>query len=122
MRRCSSLWRIGPATSALSTRQTHLFATMSSSCRDGQQLRNASYSCFARARRWAAVMVGNVPLPWVPFGTYLPLVPYPAYGSIMRIVVQQTIGGPEVLEVVSREEPTPGPGEVLIQVGGAGVN
>ena len=31
-------------------------------------------------------------------------------------------GGPEVLETVTVEDPTPGPGEVLVRVGGVGVN
>ncbi len=31
-------------------------------------------------------------------------------------------GGPEVLETVTVDDPTPGPGEVLVRVGGVGVN
>ena len=40
----------------------------------------------------------------------------------MRKVVQQRVGGPEVLEIREVEVPRPGPGEVLVRVGGIGVN
>ena len=40
----------------------------------------------------------------------------------MRAVVVPRHGGPEVLEVVTRPRPSPGPGEVLLQVRAAGVN
>lgn len=40
----------------------------------------------------------------------------------MRAVVVSAPGGPEVLQVVEREAPTPGPGEVLVDVAAAGVN
>ncbi|MFE7189746.1 NADP-dependent oxidoreductase [Kitasatospora sp. NPDC057541] len=40
----------------------------------------------------------------------------------MRAVVQQTVGGPEVLEVVETDRPTPLSAEVLVRVHAAGVN
>ena len=40
----------------------------------------------------------------------------------MRKIVQHTFGGPEVLELHEADEPRPGAGEVLVRVGGAGVN
>jgi NADPH:quinone reductase-like Zn-dependent oxidoreductase len=40
----------------------------------------------------------------------------------MRKIVQHTFGGPEVLELHEADEPRPGVGEVLVRVGGAGVN
>jgi NADPH:quinone reductase-like Zn-dependent oxidoreductase len=40
----------------------------------------------------------------------------------MRAVIQQTFGGPEVLEVVEIQRPQPGPGEVLIRVRASGLN
>ncbi|UKY54644.1 NADP-dependent oxidoreductase [Streptomyces inhibens] len=40
----------------------------------------------------------------------------------MRAVSQYAYGGPEVLEVVETDRPTPGPGEVLVRVRAAGVN
>ena len=40
----------------------------------------------------------------------------------MRAVVQTRVGGPEVLEVQERPEPTAGPGEVKIAVRAAGLN
>lgn len=40
----------------------------------------------------------------------------------MRAVVQQAFGGPEVLHVRDVADPVPGPGEVRIRMGGAGVN
>ncbi|KKD07055.1 NADP-dependent oxidoreductase [Streptomyces sp. WM6386] len=42
--------------------------------------------------------------------------------SRMRAVVQSAFGGPEVLAHVETDVPEPGPGEVLVRVGGAGVN
>ncbi|MEV6973539.1 NADP-dependent oxidoreductase [Kitasatospora sp. NPDC093806] len=40
----------------------------------------------------------------------------------MRAVVQQSFGGPEVLEVVETDRPTPLGGEVLVKVHASGVN
>ena len=40
----------------------------------------------------------------------------------MRSVVYRETGGPEVLELVDRPEPEPGPGEVLVRVAVSGVN
>jgi NADPH:quinone reductase-like Zn-dependent oxidoreductase len=40
----------------------------------------------------------------------------------VRAIVVERFGGPEVLRVASVEEPTPGPGEVLVRVAAAGVN
>jgi NADPH:quinone reductase-like Zn-dependent oxidoreductase len=40
----------------------------------------------------------------------------------MRAVRFERYGGPEVLEVVEVEDPTPGPGEVLVRVKAAGIN
>ncbi|MFD3869968.1 NADP-dependent oxidoreductase [Streptomyces sp. NPDC058623] len=40
----------------------------------------------------------------------------------MRVIKQQTIGGPEVLEVVETERPVPAPGQVLVRVHATGVN
>ncbi|RZS91577.1 NADPH2:quinone reductase [Motilibacter rhizosphaerae] len=40
----------------------------------------------------------------------------------MRAVVVTESGGPEVLELQDRESPTPGPGELLVEVEAAGVN
>lgn len=40
----------------------------------------------------------------------------------MRAVVATTPGGPEALEVVSRPDPTPGPGEVVIDVVASALN
>jgi NADPH2:quinone reductase len=40
----------------------------------------------------------------------------------MRVVVGERQGGPEVLSVTEREEPRPGPGEVVVEVAAAGVN
>jgi len=40
----------------------------------------------------------------------------------MRVVVGEGLGGPEVLTVVEREGPRPGPGEVVVDVAAAGVN
>ncbi|MBJ7358106.1 NAD(P)H-quinone oxidoreductase [Nocardioides sp.] len=40
----------------------------------------------------------------------------------MRAVVAQEAGGPEVLTIVERPDPEPGPGEVLLDVAAAGLN
>jgi NADPH:quinone reductase-like Zn-dependent oxidoreductase len=40
----------------------------------------------------------------------------------MRAVVQETVGGPEVLKVVDRPSPKPGAGEILVRVKAAGIN
>jgi NADPH2:quinone reductase len=40
----------------------------------------------------------------------------------MKAVVFQTLGGPEVLEIVSRDIPPPGPGEVRVRVTSVGLN
>ncbi|MGE0803054.1 MAG: zinc-binding alcohol dehydrogenase family protein [Lautropia sp.] len=40
----------------------------------------------------------------------------------MRAIQIRRFGGPEVLELSNVEQPSPGPGEVLIRVAGAGVN
>jgi len=40
----------------------------------------------------------------------------------MRAVVVTEQGGPEVLDVEERETPSPGPGQLLVRVGAAGVN
>ena len=40
----------------------------------------------------------------------------------MRAIVYTETGGPEVLRLVDLPEPTPGPGEVLIDVSRVGVN
>ncbi|WP_332686993.1 quinone oxidoreductase family protein [Bosea sp. (in: a-proteobacteria)] len=40
----------------------------------------------------------------------------------MKAIQFDRFGGPEVLELVEIERPSPGPGEVLIRVGAAGVN
>ncbi|GLZ13534.1 quinone oxidoreductase [Actinomadura sp. NBRC 104425] len=40
----------------------------------------------------------------------------------MRAIVVSRHGGPEVLEPVEREDPVPGPGEVLIDLAASGVN
>ncbi|GAB5430595.1 MAG: hypothetical protein Devi2KO_40540 [Devosia indica] len=34
----------------------------------------------------------------------------------MKVAAQKRYGGPEVIEIVERPEPVPGPGEVLIEV------
>jgi NADPH:quinone reductase-like Zn-dependent oxidoreductase len=41
---------------------------------------------------------------------------------MMRVVVQESVGGPEVLHVVERPSPTPSAGEVLVRVAAAGIN
>src|SRR4051812_31235267 len=40
----------------------------------------------------------------------------------MRSVVQDSVGGPEVLKLVERASPQPGPGEILVRVKAAGIN
>ena len=40
----------------------------------------------------------------------------------MRAIVVSRNGGPEVLEATEREDPVPGPGEVLIELAASGVN
>ncbi|WP_410600129.1 NADP-dependent oxidoreductase [Amycolatopsis sp. lyj-90] len=40
----------------------------------------------------------------------------------MRVVTQQRLGGPEVLEVTETGRPVPGPTEVLVRVRAAGIN
>jgi NADPH2:quinone reductase len=40
----------------------------------------------------------------------------------MRAVVARGSGGPEVLQVIERPVPQPGPGEILVEVAAAGVN
>ncbi|NUO46616.1 MAG: NADP-dependent oxidoreductase [Streptomyces sp.] len=40
----------------------------------------------------------------------------------MHAIVQSAFGGPEVLAYTETDVPEPGPGEVLVRVGGAGVN
>lgn len=40
----------------------------------------------------------------------------------MHAIVQSAFGGPEVLTYAETDVPEPGPGEVLVRVGGAGVN
>jgi NADPH:quinone reductase-like Zn-dependent oxidoreductase len=41
---------------------------------------------------------------------------------MMRTITQKTAGGPEVLVIAEVDDPTPGPGEVLVRVSAAGVN
>ncbi|MFS8098433.1 NADP-dependent oxidoreductase [Lentzea alba] len=40
----------------------------------------------------------------------------------MRVITQKTVGDASVLEVAEVERPVPGPGQVLVKVGAAGVN
>src|SRR4051812_58532 len=40
----------------------------------------------------------------------------------MRAVIVPASGGPEVLQVADRDSPTPGPGDVVVDVAAAGVN
>ena len=42
--------------------------------------------------------------------------------NTMRAVIARGSGGPEVLQVVERPVPQPGPGEILVKVAAAGVN
>lgn len=44
------------------------------------------------------------------------------YAGPMRAIVAREAGGPDVLELVERPDPTPGPGEILVRVAAAGVN
>ncbi|MQS11191.1 NADP-dependent oxidoreductase [Streptomyces kaniharaensis] len=46
----------------------------------------------------------------------------PQNSATMRIVSQETAGGPEVLRVVEASRPEPGPCEILVRVHAAGVN
>uniref|UniRef100_UPI0039BFA809 NADP-dependent oxidoreductase n=1 Tax=Lentzea alba TaxID=2714351 RepID=UPI0039BFA809 len=41
---------------------------------------------------------------------------------MMRVITQKTVGDASVLEVAEVERPVPGPGQVLVKVGAAGVN
>jgi NADPH2:quinone reductase len=45
-----------------------------------------------------------------------------AEGGLMHAIVVDKLGGPEVLRLQERPEPTPGPGQVAIDVAYAGVN
>jgi NADPH:quinone reductase-like Zn-dependent oxidoreductase len=40
----------------------------------------------------------------------------------MQIIVQDKVGGPDVMQLVTRPDPVPGAGEILVQVAAAGVN
>lgn len=40
----------------------------------------------------------------------------------MKVIEVQAFGGPEVLQLVEKDMPRPGPGEVLVKVGAIGVN
>jgi NADPH:quinone reductase-like Zn-dependent oxidoreductase len=40
----------------------------------------------------------------------------------MQVIVQDSVGGPEVMHLAERPDPVAGPGEVLVQVAAAGVN
>ena len=40
----------------------------------------------------------------------------------MRAVIQNSVGGPDVLVIADRPDPTPKPGEVLVRVKAAGIN
>src|SRR5258708_6628973 len=42
--------------------------------------------------------------------------------SFMKAVVYSEAGAPEVLRLVDRPEPVPGPGEVLVRIAVSGVN
>src|SRR5688572_11157271 len=48
--------------------------------------------------------------------------PTPAYNAAMKALVAQKYGGPEVLELVERDEPTVGADDVLIAVRAASLN
>src|SRR5882757_3560404 len=41
---------------------------------------------------------------------------------LMKAIVMNRTGGAEVLELVDRPEPVPGPGEALVEIAAAGVN
>lgn len=51
-----------------------------------------------------------------------PVLPAPVLPATMRAIDPAEPGGPDVLEVVTRPVPRPGPGQVLIRVHAAGVN
>lgn len=40
----------------------------------------------------------------------------------MQIIVQNKLGGPEVMQLVTQPDPTPKSGEILVQVAAAGIN
>jgi NADPH:quinone reductase-like Zn-dependent oxidoreductase len=40
----------------------------------------------------------------------------------MRTITQEAFGGPDILVIAEIEDPTPGPGEVLVRVSAAGIN
>ena len=40
----------------------------------------------------------------------------------MKAIVMSRAGGTEVLEVVDRPDPIPGPGQALVEIAAAGVN
>lgn len=40
----------------------------------------------------------------------------------MRAIVIEKVGGPEVLQIADRDEPTPQPGQIVVKVAAAGVN
>ena len=40
----------------------------------------------------------------------------------MRAITQKSVGGPEVLEIIERPVPVPGPGQVLVRIKAAGIN
>lgn len=42
--------------------------------------------------------------------------------TTMRAIRQETLGGPEVLQLIETDTPTPGPTEVVVEVRAAGVN
>ncbi len=46
----------------------------------------------------------------------------PLMSQMMKAVTAESTGGPEVLKLIERPVPTPGPGEVLIRIAAAGVN
>lgn len=55
-------------------------------------------------------------------GVALSLPSHAAYGGRMRAIQAVTAGGPEVLTLHEVPDPSPGPGEVLVDVAAAGVN
>ena len=40
----------------------------------------------------------------------------------MKAIIMTRPGGTEVLELIERSEPMPGPGEALVEIAAAGVN
>jgi NADPH2:quinone reductase len=50
------------------------------------------------------------------------VLPRPYDAPCVRAIVHTETGGPEVLRLVERPEPEPGPGEVLVRVAVSGVN